>query len=373
MRFKSSYLIAAALAVGSTLWIASGVVTGNEPSPVEAGQAAAPKVSVPVVRVASLEARLKAKTVVLFGRTEAIKQVDIAAETVGKIVTRAVKKGAWVKKGTVILRLAMDDREMRLAEAKAKLEYQEIAYNAAKQLSQQQFQSKVKLAEEWADLARARAELEAIELDIRRTKVRAPMDGFVDSLPLSIGEYIGVGDTVAGIVNLHPIRIVGQVSERNVTQIHLGGPATARLANGHEIKGVVRYISKIGSESTRTFRVDVWADNPEGSIPEGLTAEVRLPAGEELAHLVSPAVLTLDDAGAIGVKVVDGEDRVRFYPVSIVADMSEGIWLAGLPTKIRLITVGQEYVRDGQLVRVAPDQPAGVSQSTDASADPSPS
>ena len=98
-----------------------------------------------------------------------------------------------------------------------------------------------------------------------------------------------------------------------------------------------------------------------------------MPAGEELAHLISPAVLTLDDAGAVGVKVVDSEDRVRFHAVNIIADTSEGVWLAGLPAKIRLITVGQEYVRDGQLVRAAVDQSVGSSGTPNAPANPDPS
>jgi len=79
--------------------------------------------------------------------------------------------------------------------------------------------------------------------------------------------------------------------------------------------------------------------------------ELRLPAESLMAHLVSPAVLTLDDAGVIGVKAVDGENRVRFYPVKIIADTSQGMWLGGLPEKVTLITVGQEYVLPGQPVR----------------------
>lgn len=352
---KPSYVIAAGLAVAAGLWIASGTVIGNAPK--DEGKSADEKTQVaPLVRVQSITAKKHISEVVLFGRTEAVKGIDIIAETAGQIVARTVKKGARVDKGTVIMRLAMNDRLSQLAEAKAKVAYQEIAYQAAKKLSQKQFQSKIKLASELADLEKARAALERIKLDIHRTKIRAPIDGFVDTMPLSIGDYVRSGDRVAGMVNLDPIRIVGYVSERDVTRIQLKATAKAILPDGRRIAGPVHYISKVGSNATRTFRVDVWVDNPDSAIPEGLTSELRLPAESLMAHLVSPAVLTLNDAGAIGVKAVDDNKLVRFYPVKIIADTSEGIWLGGLPDKVSLITVGQEFVRHGQPVRTQTEE-----------------
>jgi len=113
----------------------------------------------------------------------------------------------------------------------------------------------------------------------------------------------------------------------------------------------VRYISKVGRSKTRTFRVEVWIDNADGTVLEGLTAELKIPTGSEPAHLVSPAVLTLNDKGVMGIKAVSDAGRVVFHPVRILADTPEGIWLSGLPKKLNLITVGQEFVRAGQKVR----------------------
>ena len=78
---------------------------------------------------------------------------------------------------------------------------------------------------------------------------------------------------------------------------------------------------------------------------------LKIPTGSEPAHLVSPALLTLDDRGVMGVKSVSDAGRVVFHPVRILADTPEGVWLGDLPTKLTLITVGQEFVRAGQMVR----------------------
>ena len=77
---------------------------------------------------------------------------------------------------------------------------------------------------------------------------------------------------------------------------------------------------------------------------------MRLNTGKVKAHYLSPAVLTLSDRGVIGVKTVNAANKVEFFPVRIIADTPDGIWLTGLPETTTLITVGQEFVLTGQSV-----------------------
>ena len=60
-------------------------------------------------------------------------------------------------------------------------------------------------------------------------------------------------------------------------------------------------------------------------------------------------MLTLDDNGALGVRTVK-DNEVSFYPVTIVSDSREGVWVTGLPPTVDVITVGQEFVTAGQTV-----------------------
>jgi multidrug efflux system membrane fusion protein len=64
-------------------------------------------------------------------------------------------------------------------------------------------------------------------------------------------------------------------------------------------------------------------------------------------------VLTLDDEGRVGVKIIDSSSRVRFLPVDLISDTPDGMWLGGLPDTIELITVGHEFVSVGQQVTVS--------------------
>ena len=357
---KRSYVIAAGIAMAVTGWILSGQVGGRQAPDTAPAAAAEPAAKLPQVRVRRLVAEERIGELVLFGRTEADRMVRVKAETAATVAKLAVTKGGRVAKGDVIARLAMDDRRARLAEAEATVDQYRIAHEAALDLSKKAFRSRVSLAQAKAELEAAKAALERIRLDIEHTVIRAPFDGVVDDLPVEVGDYVKVAETVATLIDLDPIVVVGEVGERDVARIKSGAVAHVRLATGERLAGAVSYVSKMGSTATRTFRVEVAIDNPAGAVAEGVTAELRLPTERVRAHRLSPSVLTLSDEGVVGVKSVGADGTVAFHLVHMIADTPDGIWLGGLPDEVTVITVGQEYVRAGQRVRPVPEEAGAV-------------
>ncbi len=96
--------------------------------------------------------------------------------------------------------------------------------------------------------------------------------------------------------------------------------------------------------------------NPEGELPSGVTSEIRIPIKAEKAHFLSPALLSLNDEGVFGVKLVNDDGIVEFHPARIVKSVAAGVWLSGLPDTVRLITVGQGFVRQGDRVKAVPEE-----------------
>ena len=74
-----------------------------------------------------------------------------------------------------------------------------------------------------------------------------------------------------------------------------------------------------------------------------------------MAHRISPSLLTLDDAGNIGTKIIDEDGKVQFIVADIAQSSSNGVWVAGLPESVTLITVGQGFVTSGSLVDAIPE------------------
>ena len=125
--------------------------------------------------------------------------------------------------------------------------------------------------------------------------------------------------------------------------------------------GSLEYVASMAEEATRTFRVEFRAPNPQLKIRAGVTAELRIAVDPVPAHFASPAMLTLNDECELGVKLVNSRNLVEFHRADIISDEPNGVWLGGLPEIIRIITIGQEFVRDGDTVVPVVDTTADAS------------
>lgn len=343
---KKSYLIAAVFALVVVLWVLSGQFGGGPPAP--APTAADTAANKPFrVTVTTVRAQPKIQTIEITGRTAAARRVELRAETAGRIDSIGAAEGAKIARGALVAQIALDDRRAQLAEADALLQQRDLEYRAAVELEKKGFRPATKLAENKAQLDAARAHVERVRIDVRNTTIAAPFQSILNERFVEIGDYVKVGDRIAEVVDLDPILLKGSVSEKLIDRIEIGDVASARLVDGREIAGRIRFISSVADGATRTFPIEVEVDNPDWTIPAGVTAQIKLPAAERQAHFISSAALTLSDLGAVGVKIVSPGNTARFVPVDILADQSDGTWVTGLPDTARIITVGQEFVRDG--------------------------
>jgi membrane fusion protein, multidrug efflux system len=351
---KWSQILAVVLAVGAILWVLSGQFTDDRPATANVASTEATAGEdrpLTEVRVASVTAEPYTLELIVTGRTAANRSVELRVETSGRVAEVLVDEGDVVSEGEVIAKLAMDDRTEKLAEAEALVDQRNIQYEASQELLASGWREKTSNAEDKAAYEASLADLAAIKTDIARTQIVAPFDGVLDKLSIEIGDVVDTNDTIGTIYDLDPVIVVASVSERDVDRIKVGDKGHARLVTGEQFDGTIRFVSKVAEAETRTFRIELEVPNPDGHVPDGLTADVVVPLGTVMAHQISPSVLALADDGTIGVKIVDGNDIVRFIPITIVADRPDGIWVAGMPETANLITVGQDYVADGETVK----------------------
>ena len=350
---KSSHVLAIALAVGAAGWVLSGQLAEAPPEAATTTAAEAPPAdALPpgAVRVAQSTSRAYTIELEVTGRTEASRWVDLRAQTSGPVAEIAAAEGAVVEEGGLVVQIALDDRDEQLSRAESLVEQREIEAAASAELAESGWRAETSDAGARAGLQAARAELAAIRLDIARTRITAPFQGVLDSLDVELGDVVDDKEEIGTLFDLDPIVVVAAVSEREVTGLAVGAAGSARLITGEEVEGRLRYVGKVAEPQTRTFRIELEVANPDFAIPAGLTADIVLPLATVPAHFVSPSALSLADDGTLGVKIVDEGNVVRFVPVTVVADAADGIWIAGLPDTATLITVGHDYVADGQPV-----------------------
>ncbi len=359
---KKSTLLALLIAVVAAAWVLSGecgwlfgLSSKEQPAPAgsvaERTESQGARRELPSVRVAHSVAQLRIREVVARGQTQANRHVELKAETPGQIVELPRAKGARVKQGETIARLSADDRTARLAEAKAMVRQREIEFEAARQLADKGWRPETQFAANQASLEVARAKVAEMQIEIGKTDIRAPFDGVIERRAAELGAYLQAGDPVATIVDGDPLLVVAQVTELEVGKLEVGKLGRASLVTGETVEGRIRFIAAAAEPETRTFRIELEVANPDFRLRDGVTAELRLPVESVPAHRLSPAALTLDEAGAVGVRTVGPEGLVSFGPGRVVADASDGVWLVGLPDEADVIVVGQEFVRAGDRVR----------------------
>jgi multidrug efflux system membrane fusion protein len=216
--------------------------------------------------------------------------------------------------------------------------------------------SDAQLQEGLALLEAARAELTRAKLDLEYMSVRAPFAGALQERMVEIGDFVKRGDPIATFVDNRTIIVSANLSEFDARFVDVDDMAEAHLATGETVWGRIRYVAPVADEATRTFLVELEVSNDNGKLRAGGTAELRIPAEQVFAHRISPSLLTLDDAGNVGVKIINGQGEVEFVVADIALSSNDGIWLAGLPEVTTIITVGQGYVSDGAVVDSVPEQ-----------------
>lgn len=323
-----------------------GVVTRAEAaSDPLAGEATPVQVVVLPSRAEEVQAKLT-----LRGRTEAARRVQVAAETTGRVISPAIRRGAMVEKGQVLCELDPGTRAAELAEAEAALEEAEALASASGRLSSKGFAAETEVKQRRAQLRAAEARLDRARTEIDRLAIHAPFDGVLESDTAETGTLLSAGTSCAEIIDLDPITVEAFASETEIGQLRLGQEAAARLVTGEEAEGEISFISRMGDEQTRTFAVEVTIPNTDHVFRAGMTAELSILLPAEAAHRVPQAALTLDDDGRLGVRLAE-DGIARFHPVRIRRESPNGAWVDGLPAEAEIIIIGQEFVRDGSPIR----------------------
>ena len=351
---KASRITAVGLVVGATLWIASGHLIPRDSAESQAAIRASVNKAQPLFRVAVTTAVVEqhSPTLTLSGRTEADHKVNLTARTSGVLTELRVKRGQHVNKGDVVAVLSDEAREAQVAQALALVEQRKAELDAKLKLIESGALPRLNLVDLESQAKAAAAALASARAERERGIVRAPWAGVITDVPAEVGgaAFSMAGKEIASLVALDPMLAVVEVSERKLAGINVGETASVKLITGQIVSGLVRFVAKSASQTTRTYRVEVEMANADGKIPDGITAEVMVSLKPIPATRVPRSALTISSVGDIGVRVVDSAATVQFVPVQIVEDLQDTMWLSGIADGARVIVRGQDFVREGQKV-----------------------
>ena len=340
------------------------------------------------------------------GYTAAVEAVDIRARVQGSLQSVNFTPGENVKKGDMLFVIEPSLYQARVDQAQADLEGKEAQSRAAQaqlEITQAIFQrsagSRTDLVQKTqardlakAQLAIAKANLEAAKLDLSYTHIFAPIDGRIDRNFVDVGNLVGSGQAtlLASIVNDDPIYVYFTVNERlllqylelqrqgrtvapegqdNVALPRSGWKSFLGLATetGYPHAGMVDYQGNRVDPNTGTIEVRAVFPNPDHVILVGLFARVRVPYTREQAVQV-PDVAVQADQGGSYLLLVDAQNAVQYRRVH-VGPLTEGdlrVIHDGVTPAEWVVVDGLQRARPGSVVKplrietkTAPATPAG--------------
>jgi len=290
---------------------------------------------------------------------------DVATEVAGIVEAVKIEDGQRVKAGQPLVELRTDLSAKRLDATRsthqqvlAELEVAKIEFGRKEKLFE-----KGSISEQSYDDNRFRAralerranslnaEVERIELEIKKAVIRAPFDGVVIRRSVDRGEWLAEGKTVAVLARDDVIDVMVEVPESYIRQVRSG--ARVRLSiGGSELEGTVTALIPRGDVATRNFPVKIRAANTQSFI-EGMSATVWLPTARTQDALIVARDALISASGRTVVFVLEGA-KVRAVPVAVVAYEGAEVGLAaeGLKEGMQVVVKGNERLRDGQEVLV---------------------
>lgn len=305
----------------------------------------------PIAKVGykTFSAQITNKKVELYGRTAPYREAQVAAEISGRVTNILVKKGQVIKAGQIIAQLDIGDLDAQVEKAKALVELRQQEFDAANSLKNRGYQGKVAYTNTATALTEAKTSLISIERTLEKTSLRAPFDGVVEELSIEKGDFVGIGDPAAIIIDLDKLIVEASIGERYITEIRHGQSAKVTFTDGSIQQGIMHFISRASSPATNTFDIEVEIDNSGIQLPAGVSSKVLLNLATQKAIKVTPSVLALDEEGNLGVKTINN-GYVHFVPIELTNTEQNGVWLTGLGEQVDIITRGQGFVRDGDKV-----------------------
>ncbi|MBQ4874487.1 MAG: efflux RND transporter periplasmic adaptor subunit [Rickettsiaceae bacterium H1] len=348
---RAKYKYIAILALILVSWFFYNNFTNNKYSINNQSKNKTPLVSTEVIFPEEKSVKLS-----LTGVIDTRNNIELTAQTSGKVEFIKVEKGDFVKKDDIILLVEVNDKRANLEKAQALLKQRQIEHNSAESLNEAGYRSEFSLAASFAALKAAEADVEGAKIDLENCYVKSPFEGIIDTIYAKKGITINGATPILRLIECKNYIVKTNIPEKSIDKFQEKAAEITSPAFDHPIKGSVSGISMKSNKNTRSYEVEI-------KIPElqdkcmnivGMTADVILDLYKTKSYLIPSYALSLSDEGSVGIKYLDSSNTVRFKSVEILEENEDGNFWVKTETddKITLVAQGHTYVKVGEKVNV---------------------
>ena len=277
-----------------------------------------------------------AEQILVVGNLIGAATVQVVPKVNGRLEVVTVKLGDTVRRGQLLAKV--EDQELqqqvrqadasfevskatiRQREADLKLAASNLDRNKSlldRQLLPQQTYEDTEARHQAAvaqlDLARAQfqqasSRLDELKITLANTSILSPVDGFVGKRFLDPGAFVGPNSPVASVVDIHTVRMVANLVEKDSKRVPAGTAAAVEVDAfpGEKFAGRVSRVAPVFDPSTRTAEMEIEIPNPSYRLKPGMYARVHLTVQSKADALTVPRNAVIEVDGKPGVFIASG-------------------------------------------------------------------
>jgi membrane fusion protein (multidrug efflux system) len=216
-------------------------------------------------------------------------ETAIRAEVGGRIVQLNIQEGSVVRKGTLLIKLFDKDLQAQLRKLQVQLQINEKTEERNSELLKINAISQQDYDLSTLNVENLRADIEAVQIAISKTEIRAPYSGTLGLRNVSLGSYISPADIVTTIRQVDQLKLDFSIPEKYAKEIGKGYTVSFRVDGGeqdHQAKVIATENSV--DQSTRTLKVKALVTESHKELVPGVFAKVNLQLGRDTNALLVP-------------------------------------------------------------------------------------
>lgn len=293
-------------------------------------------------------------------------QTNLSFQVGGKILSRNVEVGNFIRRGDLLFTLDSKDilqqanqADSQVSAAAAQLKFAETNLKRYRQLFNEDAISASMLDQYQTNYDAALANYQnAIALSkqshnaLDYTKLFSNADGVISAINVEVGQVVSAGQIILTLVQTGELEVEINIPENKLSEIKIGTPCEISFwANAEKVAGVVREISPIADSTSKTYRVKISLSLQDLSeeINLGMTASAIFPT-KNSNGIILPLSAIYQTGENSQVWIVTAENKTALKNVTVQNFDNNAVLVSGLNAGEIVITAGVHKLREGQEV-----------------------
>ena len=288
------------------------------------------------------------------GHLKPITKVSISSEIAGVVEALNVDQGSRVLKGDILVQI---DTKRQLLNNRLNKSNYDLAlkdYTRETKLLSKRLSTPAKVADLKNKLEVNRLRLQLSELDLIKSRIKAPINGVISNPAIEMGEYVRVGDKILEVLNITKVLALINIPEREIQYIELGKEVNLTLdaIPGEMFPGKVTTRGLEADMRSRTFEVEVEVENPDRKLLPGMLIRAKLLKIHLENQILIPRHAIQEEEKGSFVYIVN-HDTIKKKHITIGLSIDQEVQvLDGLKIGDMLVETGQQLVSPNEKVAV---------------------